>query len=255
MTESWTHLRHSRVVDPPRHGRVVGPPPTWLGCGTTLDITGCGSTPGHMTGRGSIRDNGRVVAPSAMAGWSHFRLAEVWSHVAARAVGPVFFSSGKFALLWRWLAWQVCPSNSDSSRPTTSRPGGPSGGRPLRVTVRTPSPKTGRPQRRLAKGGTTRHPRQGGHTRRPARGGHTRRSWRGGHTRRSTRVDPPDTSGGVVTPRRSWRGGRARRSWGGRAGGLGGWLHPAVSEGGSTRYFRRGGHARRSVRGGFARAP
>jgi hypothetical protein len=205
----WTHLRHGRVVDPPRHDRVVGPPPTRPGVGPlwTLPVVG---PPLDMAGRGSILDNGRVAELSAMAGWSHSRLGEVWSHIAAIAAGPVFFSSGKFALLWRWLVWHVCPGSSDSSRPTTSRPGGPSGGRPLRVTVRTPSPKTGRPQRRLAKAGPTRRSWRGGHTRQSwrggptrhfRRGGHTRRSWRGGRTRRSARVDPPDTSGGWSHPR------------------------------------------------------
>jgi hypothetical protein len=165
IAATWTHLyfQQNRDVDPPRHDRVVGPPdmagswthPDTAGRGSTLDIAGCGSTPRHDRAWVHSRQR-RVAAPSAMAGWSHSRLAEVWSHIAAIAAGPVFFSSGKFALLWRWLVWQVCPSNSDSSRPTTSRPGGPSGGRPLRVTVRTPSPKTGRPQRRLASAGPTR---------------------------------------------------------------------------------------------------
>jgi hypothetical protein len=140
MAGSWDHLRHGRTWIHFRRGRVVGPLSTWPGRGSTLDIAGCGSTPGH--GRAWVHSrNRRVVALSAMAGWLHCRLAVVWSHVAAIAAGPVFFSSGKFALLWRWLVWQVCPGSSDSSRPTTSRPGGPSGGRPLRVTVRTPSPK------------------------------------------------------------------------------------------------------------------
>jgi hypothetical protein len=220
MAESWDH-------------------PTWPGRGSTSDIAGRGSTldtaggstPGHDRLWVHSRQR-RVVALSALAGWLHSRLGEVWSHVAAIAVGPVFFSSGKFALLWRWLVWQVCPGSSDSSRPTTSRPGGPSSGRPLRVTVRTPSPKTGRPQRRLAKAGPTRRSGKGwSHP--TVLAGWFRPTLREGwlHSRvAGWRVDPPDTSGGVVAPDGQRRWSRPRlREW---------WSHPTRPA---------GGHARRSA--------
>ena len=61
---------------------------------------------------------------------------------------------GKVRPPWQWLGWER-GDRSDSSRPTTSGPGGPYGGRPLGDAGELPHLKIGRPRRGLAMGGHT----------------------------------------------------------------------------------------------------
>jgi hypothetical protein len=170
-------------------------------------------------------------------------------YIAVLSVGPVFFSSGKFAHSGGGWFWPVCPGISDSSRPTRSGLAALPGGRPLRDACELPHLKIGRPQRRLAKAGPTRrlgrgwsHPAvsEGGFARRSVSGGCTH-GWlvSGGSTRYFWRVVAP---GG----QRGWFARRSVNGWlHSRVAGIG-WFHPILlARGGCTRRLVRGGHTAR----------